>query len=145
MEQDPENRLLARGPRFRLPAEMVRDNALAVERAAECEDRRAERAARISRRGSGRSSRSARRTRRRTYEQDHGEELYRRSHVHVLEADRAAAGMLHTFDAPTARSALRAAARDQHAAAGAGADERSDVPGGGAGAGRARAAKAGDR
>ena len=91
---DPENRLLARGPRYRLSAEMIRDNALAVsgllvrkvggpsvkpyQPAGLWEDS-----------GTGQS-----------YSQDHGENLYRRS-MYTFWRRTAPPPSMTTFDAPT--------------------------------------------
>jgi len=91
---DPDNRLLARGPRYRLSAEMIRDNALAVsgllarkvggpsvkpyQPAGLWEDS-----------GTGQS-----------YSQDHGENLYRRS-MYTFWRRTAPPPSMTTFDAPT--------------------------------------------
>ena len=98
LEKDPENRLLARGPRFRLPAETVRDNALATaglinpkiggasvfpyQPAGIWEELAF---------GDGFSMQ--------TYEQSHGPDLYRRSMYTFWKRTAPPATML-TFDAP---------------------------------------------
>jgi hypothetical protein len=71
-ERDPQNRLLSRGPRFRLPAELIRDNALAA-------------SGLLVRQIGGSSVRPYqpqglwKETSNRGYSQDHGVNLYRRS------------------------------------------------------------------
>ena len=98
LEKDPENRLLARGPRFRLPAEMIRDTALAVSGLLNDEiggpsvlpyqpkglwEELAF--------GDGFSAQ--------TYEQSHGKDLYRRG-MYTFWKRTAPPASLSTFDAP---------------------------------------------
>lgn len=96
LSRDPKNRLLGRGPRFRLPAEMIRDNALAV-------------SGLLVDRIGGPSVRpyqpkglwddvvygNAPR-----FEQDHGEKLYRRS-LYTYWKRSVPPPNLQTFDAPS--------------------------------------------
>ncbi len=109
LERDPENRLLARGPRYRLPAEMIRDTALSA--SGLLNDRIGgpsvspyqpkglweEMAF-----GDGFSGQA--------YEQSHGPDLYRRG-MYTLWKRTVPPASLATFDAPnrekcTARRAL---------------------------------------
>ena len=137
LEKDPENRLLARGPRLRLPAEMIRDTALAVSGLLNDEiggpsvlpyqpkglwEEMAF--------GDGFSAQ--------TYEQSHGPDLYRRG-MYTFWKRTAPPASLATFDAPDREKCTGAAVDDEHAAAGPGADERSDLRRSGAGAGAAGA------
>ena len=98
LEKDPENRWLARGPRFRMPAEMIRDTALAVSGLLNDEiggpsvlpyqpkgiwEELAF--------GDGFSAQ--------TYEQSHGKDLYRRG-MYTFWKRTAPPASLATFDAP---------------------------------------------
>jgi hypothetical protein len=109
LEKDPENRLLARGPRFRLPAEVIRDQALAA-------------SGLLNRQLGGPSVAPYQPAgiwediaygdtfSSQTYQQDHGDKLYRRSMYSFWKRTAPPPG-LATFDAPdrekcTARRAV---------------------------------------
>ena len=97
LERDPENRLLARGPRIRLQAEIIRDQALAV-------------AGLLTRSIGGRSVRPyqpaglweeiAFDPKLAVYQQDHGPELYRRS-MYTFWKRTVPPPTMMTFDAPS--------------------------------------------
>ncbi len=95
LERDPKNRLLARGPRFRLPAETMRDNALAL-------------GGLLKEKTGGPSVKPYQPDglwqdvsveRRAVYKQDEGDGLYRRSMYTFWKRTCPPPGMM-TFDAP---------------------------------------------
>jgi hypothetical protein len=98
LEKDPENRLLARGPRFRMPAEMIRDTALAASGLLNDEiggpsvlPYQPQGIWEELAFGDGFSAQ--------TYEQSHGKDLYRRG-MYTFWKRTAPPASLATFDAP---------------------------------------------
>jgi hypothetical protein len=96
LARDPENRLLARGPRYRLPAELIRDQALAA-------------SGLLVRRVGGRSVKpyqppglweAVSYDGNQSYQADQGESLYRRGLYTYWKRQAPPPDML-TFDAPT--------------------------------------------
>ena len=92
-EKDPDNHLLARGPRFRLPAQMIRDQALAI-------------AGLLGEEIGGPSVKPYQppglwtEISGQDYQQDHGENLYRRS-LYTFWKRTAAPPSMVTFDSTT--------------------------------------------
>jgi hypothetical protein len=98
LERDPENRLLARGPRFRMDAEMLRDYALAssgllVEKIGGPSVRPYQPPGIWDKVGMPQGNT-------RNYVQDHGDNLYRRS-VYTFWKRQAALASLEIFNAPS--------------------------------------------
>ena len=115
MDRDPENRLLARGPRKRLSAEMVRDQFLAM-------------SGLLSRKIGGPSAKpyqppglwkelTNRKGFQQVYEADTGEGLYRRG-LYTFWKRAAHHPMMSTFDAPESGSLYLQPLCDQHPVAG---------------------------
>ncbi|MCX6366639.1 MAG: DUF1553 domain-containing protein [Armatimonadetes bacterium] len=98
LRRDPENRLLARAPRLRLPAELVRDQALAVSGLLVTKiggpSVKPYQPAGLWEEMSFKGNFSAQ-----TYEQDHGDKLYRRS-MYTFWKRTVPPPSLQTFDAP---------------------------------------------
>ena len=125
LEKDPENRLLARGPRVRLPAELIRDTALAA--GGLLDDRIGGPSVEPYQPpglweemafGEGFSGQH--------YEQSHGKDLYRRG-MYTLWKRTVPPASLGDVRRTVAREVHGAPRPDEHAASGPRAPERPDV------------------
>ena len=129
LRRDPENRLLARGPRLRLSAEMIRDQALSlggllVERLGGPSVKPYQPAGLWSELSDS------------SYVQDHGPSLYRRG-LYTFWKRTVAPPSMAAFDAPGRETCIVREIADQHAAAGPRPDERPHLRRGRAGLRRA--------
>ncbi len=97
-ERDPENRLLARGPRVRLPAEMIRDNALAASGLLKL-DIGGPSVLPYQPAGLWEELAFGEAFSAQEYRQDHGEKLYRRA-MYTFWKRTSPPASLNTFDAP---------------------------------------------
>ena len=126
-QRDPDNRLLARGPRYRLQAEALRDNALAisgllVDKIGGPSVMPYQPAGLWEELAGGAHD---------DYTQGHGDDLYRRS-LYTYRKRTVPHPSMATFDAPSWEICQVKRAAHQHAAPGARAAERRDLYGGGA-------------